>query len=275
MSSESRKYAFGGKIEEAMRLEAQAKALEKVITRELEILDLKPRMKVLDAGCGTGVITRRIALKVHPKEVCGIDFDPLFIDEAKKLAARDGIENAQFEVGDINSLKFNDATFDLSYCRLVLMHVRDPVKTIVELKRVTRNSGLVAASDIDDGTVLTFPQTPKLLELWSKFGQNAKARGDDRYIGRQLFSIFSQAGLNSINIYPIPFLATQQNPERLKMFVSVPIQIMQQDRDNMIKAGLATPTDFDEALREAQLVTKNPGAFMMGVSFLALGQVPP
>lgn len=258
-----------------MRLEAQAKAFEKVIARELEILGLKPNMKVLDAGCGTGAITRRIASKVHPEEVYGVDFDPLFINEAKKFATKDGTKNAKFEVGDIHNLKFNDATFDLSYCRLVLMHVRDPVKTIAELERVTKTGGLVAASDFDDGTVLTFPQTPKLLELWTKFGQNAKTRGDDRYIGRQLFSIFSQAGLSSISIHPIPFLATQQNPEELKMLVSVPVQIMQQDRDTMIETGLATSGDFDEALQEAQLVTKNPGAFMMGVSFLAIGNVPP
>ncbi|UCG45841.1 MAG: methyltransferase domain-containing protein [Candidatus Bathyarchaeota archaeon] len=274
MSSGSRKYAYGGKAEEAMRLEAQAKAFEKVIARELEILNLKPKMKVLDAGCGTGVITRRIASRVYPEEVCAIDFDPLFIKEAKKLATRDGIENAKFEVGDIHNLKFNNAEFDLSYCRLVLMHVRDPVTTIAELKRVTKSGGFVAASDVDDGTVLTFPQTPKLLELWSKFGQNAKTRGDDRYIGRQLFSIFSQAGLRSISIHPIPFLATQQELEELKMFVSVPIQIMLQDRDAMMEAGLATSGDFDEAIREAQLVTKDPGAFMMCVFFLALGKVP-
>ena len=138
MGNEERKYVYGGKVEEVMRLEAQARALEDVILKELEILGLKSNMKVLDAGCGTGAVTRMMAMKVHPEKVYGIDFDPMFIDDAVKLADYQGVHNVKFELGDINALKFNEATFDLSYCRLVLMHVRDPVKTITELKRVTK-----------------------------------------------------------------------------------------------------------------------------------------
>jgi cyclopropane fatty-acyl-phospholipid synthase-like methyltransferase len=51
----------------------QAKAFGKIIEKELEVLDLKPNMKVLDAGCGTGAVTRRMALKLSPGEPCGID----------------------------------------------------------------------------------------------------------------------------------------------------------------------------------------------------------
>ena len=85
----------------------------------------------------------------------------------------------------------------MSFCRRVLIHVSSPVKTIAELRRVTKKGGIVAASDVDDGAMLSFPQAPRFFDLWSKFGQWAEARGDDRYIGRQLFSIFSEADLNS------------------------------------------------------------------------------
>jgi len=110
--------------------------------------------------------------------------------------------------------------------------------------------------------------------LWSKFGQRAKARGDDRYIGRQLFSIFSQAGLNPIRIYPFSLYATQQTPEALKMIVSIPVQIVQQEKDAMIREGLITANDYEEAMQEVQLVLKHPGAFAMGLTFLAVGKVP-
>lgn len=274
MSDKPREYAYAGKLEEAIRLEAQAKALEKIIEKELEILDLKPNMKVLDAGCGTGTVTRRMALKLFPEEACGVDVDPLFIDEAKKSASREGIKNIRFELGNIDNLKYENGTFDLSFCRLVLMHVSSPVKTITELKRVTKKGGIVAASDVDDGAMLSFPQAPRFFDLWSKFGQWANARGDDRYIGRQLFSIFSEAGLNSVKIYPLPMYATRQNPDALKMLVYVPVQIVEQDKDAMIKEGVTTAKDCKEAMREIQLVLSHPGAFAMGLTFLAIGKVP-
>lgn len=274
MGNEARKYAYGGKVEEAIRLEAQAKAFEGVIEKELEISGLKSNMMVLDAGCGTGSVTRKIALKAHPEEAYGVDFDPLFIKEATKLAANQGIQNMKFELGNIDNLKFDDAMFDLSYCRLVLMHVSNPVKTITELKRVTKIGGLVVAADTDDGSMLTYPHAPKFFDLWLKFCQRAKARGDARYISRPLFSIFSDAGLSSIKIYPFPLFATQQTPEMLKTLVSAPIQIVEQDKDAVIQEGLITAEDYKEALQEAQCVLKHPSAFATGLTFLAVGKVP-
>ncbi len=273
MSDKPREYAYAGQLEEANRLEAQAKAFGKIIEKELEFLDLKPNMNVLDAGCGTGAVTRRMAMKVFPEEACGVDVDPLFIDEAKKTASTEDIKNIRFELGNIDNLKYENDTFDLSYCRLVLMHVSSPVKTIAELKRVTKKGGIVAASDMDDGAILLFPQAPTFLNLWSKWGQRAKA-WEDRYIGRQLFSIFSEACLNSVNIYPLPTYATQQNPDALKMLVYVPVQIMEQDKDAMIKEGLTTPEDWKEAMREIQLLLSHPGAFAMAMTFLAKGKAP-
>ena len=273
MSDKPREYAYSGKLEEAMRLEAQAKALEKIIGKELDILGLKPNMKALDAGCGTGAVTRRIASKVLPEKAYGIDADPLFIDEAKKSASREDIKNVQFELGNIDSLKYEKGTFDLSYCRLVLMHVNNPVKTISELKRVTKKGGIIGASDVDDGAMLSFPQSPRFFDLWSKFGQRAKTRGDDRYIGRQLFSIFSEAGLSSVNIYPLPMYATQQNPDALKMLVNVPVQIVEQEKEALIKEGVITAKDYEEAMRETELLLSHPGAFAMGLTFLAIGKV--
>ena len=273
MSDRPREYTYAGKPEETTRLEAQAKAFEKIIEKELQILNLKPNMKVLDAGCGTGAVTRRMALKVYPEHAYGIDIDPLFISEAKKTALKEGIKNTKFELGNIDNLTYDDGMFDLSYCRLVLMHVRNPVKTIAEFKRVTKKGGIVAASDVDDGAILAFPESPRFFDLLSKLGQFAKARGIDRYIGRKLFSLFSEAGLESINIYPLPAHATQQNPDALKTLVSVPAQIAEQDKDAMIREGAATAKDYEDAMHEVQLMLKHPGAFAMGMTFLAVGRV--
>jgi ubiquinone/menaquinone biosynthesis C-methylase UbiE len=273
LMDESRKYFLAGSPEEVGRLEAQAKALEEVLENELRILDLKPNMKVLDAGCGTGAFTRKMALKVFPEQACGIDIDPIFVTEASKLAANEHIANVRFELGNIDNLKHESGAFDLSFCRLVLMHVKNPVRTVAELKRVTKKGGIVAASDTDDGGLITFPETPKFSALWAKYGQRAKRRGENRYIGRQLYSIFSEAGLTSVQIYPLPVYSTNQTPETLKMLISVRVQIIQSDIDAMIRESITTKEDYEDALKEISQMPSHPGALIMGLFFLAMGKV--
>jgi hypothetical protein len=97
-------------------------------------------------------------------------------------------------------------------------------------------------SDNDDGGVITYPKMPKMLELWNQYGQSAKERGEDRYIRQQLFSILSQASLQSIKIYPLPIHATQHNPEMLKSLVSVPEQIIELSKEHMLTNGFMTET---------------------------------
>jgi ubiquinone/menaquinone biosynthesis C-methylase UbiE len=270
----SKEYIYAGKLEETARLEAQSKVMSGLLEKELEILGLKSGLKVLDAGCGTGAVTRRMATKISPAEAQGIDIDPLFIDEARKLAAKEGINNIKFTVGDADNLEFDGGVFDVSYCRLLLMHVKNPVKTVAELKRVTKRGGVVAVSDNDDGGVIVYPELPKIMDVFSKCGRLANARVEDRYIGRQLFSILSQAGLGPIAIYPFPSYATQQNPEMLKLLISVPFQILELSKETMMKQGLLTAEDYAEAMKEVQMFLAHPGAFVMGVTFLAVGRVP-
>jgi len=219
-----------------------------------------------------GLTILSIASKVFPAETFGIDIDPLFIDKAKKTALDEGTENIHFELGNIDNLTYDDGFFDLSYCRLVLMHVKNPVKTIAELKRVTKKGGIVAASDTDDGAILTYPPAPRFFCLWERYSEWAKTRGDDRYIGRKLFSIFSEAGLESIKIHPLPTFATRQKPDQLRMLVYVLVDIVEQEKDGMIKEGVATARDYEEGVKEIEAVLKHPGAFAMGLFFLTVGE---
>lgn len=268
-----KKYVHAGKLAEVARLEAQGTALSRILEKEFEILGLKSGMKVLDAGCGTGVVTRRIAARVSPGEAYGVDIDSLFTDEAKKLAANEGINNIRFSLGDIDNLNFDDGTFDVAYCRLTLMHVKNPVKTVTELKRVTKRGGIVAVSDTDDGGSILYPELPKMMFLYNKYGCWAEMKGVDFCIGRRLSSIFSQAGLDSIAIYPFPNHATQQNPKMLKMSLSVLVQMAELGKESMIKRGLITAEDYAEAMKEIQTFLAHPGAFAMAVYFLAVGLV--
>ena len=94
-------------------------------------------LALLDAGCGTG---RRLAgLQSHPRRAIGVDLVPEMLAQATDCG--------DFAAADVRALPFDDATFDVVWCRMALGHVPDLALGYCELARVTRPSGLVIVSD--------------------------------------------------------------------------------------------------------------------------------
>ena len=104
---------------------------------------------LLDVGCGPGTITCDLARAVAPGRVVGIDASEAVIAEARAEAAEAGPVTVSFEVADLFALPFADDSFDVVHAHQVLQHVADPVAALVEMRRVCRPGGVVAARDGD------------------------------------------------------------------------------------------------------------------------------
>jgi ubiquinone/menaquinone biosynthesis C-methylase UbiE len=273
MGEKPQRYVRSGDSEEASRLETQAKIMNPLLEKQFEFMKLKPNMKVLDAGCGSGAVTRLIARRVFPEEVVGLDMDPLFIEEARRLAESEGIENVRFDIGNIEDLEYDDGSFDLSYCRFVLMHLHDPVKAVSELKRVTKKGGSVTAAEPDDGSVVFFPTLPKLEDYRSKYCEYGKVIGMNRFMGRELFATFSQAGLKSIDVHPLTLSFTQRYPDILKRAIKAGPLFLKTTKEKMISHGFITSEDFEEVLKEVNVWLNHPDSFFMGAMIFAIGKV--
>jgi SAM-dependent methyltransferase len=100
----------------------------------------------LESACGTGLVSRALAGRVG--SVAGVDLTPAMLEEAKRGANDEGIENASFGVGDATALEFADASFDGSVTRLSLHHIPAPGRVIAELARVVRPGGWVIVGDL-------------------------------------------------------------------------------------------------------------------------------
>lgn len=271
MTEKPRPYKWAEFSDEIQRLENQAKGFEGILNKELEILKLTPNMKILDAGCGTGPVTRTMAKLIAPGNAYGMDPIPLYIDSAKKLAENEGIRNTRFELGNIQDMKYEDDFFDLTYCRLVMMHVNDTVKSASEMARVTKKGGIVAVSDMDDGGIMVFPPCPTFTNVMTKFLQWRKEEGENRNIGRELYSILSSAGLSDIKIYPFPIHANQGNPLAFNSLMSVVLELGRNSREGMIKSGWTTEEEMEEYDKELSAHMSHPGAFFMITLFFATG----
>lgn len=117
---------------------------------------------VLDAGCGNGYWSRRLAKEA--KEVIGVDFTEELIEIAKTKPSSD---NLKFQVGDLKDLKFPANEFDTVLCNMVLMDVNDLDKVIGELARVLKIGGRLVISIIHP----CFENPPNTYSLKNKKGE--------------------------------------------------------------------------------------------------------
>ncbi|MCC6628018.1 MAG: class I SAM-dependent methyltransferase [Chloroflexi bacterium] len=111
----------------------------------IDLLPLERTATWLEAACGPGIVSRALAPLVG--SVLGIDLTPTMVDVANREAARAGVTNAHFTVGDATALDLPDANVDGAVTRFSLHHVPLPGRVVGELRRVVRQGGWVCLAD--------------------------------------------------------------------------------------------------------------------------------
>lgn len=107
---------------------------------------LSPDQKVLEIGCGTGIISLGIA--PFAKSVVATDISPEMISIAKSKAESLLVTNVEFRVCDGYSLPYDGQTFDVVLLFNVLHFVKEPTALLREAHRLLKPSGyLVSATD--------------------------------------------------------------------------------------------------------------------------------
>ncbi len=112
--------------------------MERIITL------LKPSQDdlFLDAGCGTGDHSARIAR--HGLRCVGVDISETILEDARQRIAREGLEGrVTFQTERLEALSFQDSAFDFIHCRGVLMHIPDWEGALKELCRVLKPGGRI------------------------------------------------------------------------------------------------------------------------------------
>ena len=175
------------------KLELQAlETAEERLPLYLEV-GLKDAKLILDVGCGSGIVTRDIA-RLTKGKVIGIDGSEDMVEVAKCILK--DFKNVELRVGNAEKLPFEDNTFNLVTCNLVLMWASSPQKVVNEMTRVVKPGGKVLASlEPDYGGKLHWPENPKIDPVFA--GKAIKERGGDPHIGRKLRLIFVRAGLET------------------------------------------------------------------------------
>ncbi len=102
-------------------------------------------LRVLDVGCGTGVVARAAAARLGGAgEVVGLDLNEGMLAVARQAPLPAGARPVEWRRGAAEALPWPDATFDAVTSAFALMFVADRRAALAEMARVTRPGGRVA-----------------------------------------------------------------------------------------------------------------------------------
>lgn len=108
----------------------------KRIVSIVKILDSKT---ALDAGCGEGLVIKKISSLLPDLKIDGLDISSQSIDMAKRL-----LPSHVFFVGNIGKMPLADNSYDLVMALEVLEHLLQPTLALKEIKRVTKKYCLIS-----------------------------------------------------------------------------------------------------------------------------------
>jgi len=141
-------------VEQKMALEfdgekyKQASKQQKAWGRKLIAeLQFEGREKILDLGCGDGLLTAELAKLVTEGIVLGIDASQNMIETAKKYNAG---TNVRFEQLDINEIDF-ETEFDLVFSNATLHWVKDHKKLLNNVFKALKDKGTARFQFAGDG----------------------------------------------------------------------------------------------------------------------------
>jgi ubiquinone/menaquinone biosynthesis C-methylase UbiE len=188
--------------EEGARLEKKTDAV--TVARQLRLTGLRPHMRALDVGCGTGAVTRVMAGLAAPGSATGIDVSGSRLEEARRLAAR-GDAAIAFLPGEATDLPLPSASFDYVWSRFLFQYLPDPERALAEMIRVAVPGGTVVVADLD-GQIEQFYPLDACAELGLRSALALLAEsGFDPRVGRKLFNWFRKAGLQDVTVHCQPY----------------------------------------------------------------------
>jgi SAM-dependent methyltransferase len=157
-----------------------------------DLVGIAGGQRVLDVGCGPGALTAELVARVGPTAVHAVDPSEPFV-----AAARGRHPDVEVQRAFAEQLPFADQAFDAALAQLVVNFMSDPVAGVVEMRRVTRRGGVVAACVWDHAG----GQGP-LSPLWETARElDPEVEDESRLAGSRegdLARLFDSAGLREI-----------------------------------------------------------------------------
>ncbi len=158
---------------------------------------LKPGMRVLDVGCGTGAISKDIAKIVGTTgKVIGIDNTQKFIESGRETYKN--IQNLELISCDIFDFESNQK-FDLIVAARVLQWLSNPKDALLKMKSLLKPNGRISILDYNHNKLEWNPEPPESMKsFYNTFLKWRKDAGMNNGIADDLPNLMKEIGMESI-----------------------------------------------------------------------------
>jgi SAM-dependent methyltransferase len=215
-------------------------------------------MRVADLGCGVGTVTSQLAQLVgHDGCVVGIDVSAAQLDQAReqlrlhRLASPLRRTHVAFHQASATDTRLPDESFDLVYCRFLLLHLPQPRRALAEMHRLLKPGGILVCEDGD--LTSAGSQPPSALGAFAElFGRLGPVRGVDYTLGSRLYHMILDAGFPAPQItFNQPVRARGDEKRLLELSVA-------EAAGAIVEAGLMARDDLDRTLAEMRRLADDP-----------------
>ena len=212
---------------------------------------LAPGMQVADFGCGVGAVTRMLAEMVGPSgHVTGVDVSRDQLTQAERLCREAGLANVTFVEASATSTGLPRDSFDLVYCRFLLLHLTNPAACLREMRDVLMPGGMLVVEDGDLTAAHSVP--PSAIDCFADlFARLGPTRGLEYSMSRNLYHLVRAAGfpVADIEIHQ-PALTRGENRFLLKWSI-------EEAGPGCVAAGLISEDELQQTLGEMQRDTED------------------
>ena len=185
------------------RLAAQHRVWRHTLLVALPPLGIGPGSRVLEVGCGNGVLLRDLAEVVGPGgRAVGVEHDPSAVTQARQaLADLPWVAVRQGDLFELEPATPGEA-FDLVVARWVLAWLPTPERAVEQLIPQLRPGGRLLVQDYDYDAIRVTPPQPGLERLFEVMPQGYALHGGDAWCATRLPQLYTEAGLELVAVEP-------------------------------------------------------------------------
>jgi len=255
----SETYVHGYHPGENERLQAQAGTLVDLLHSDTSY---PSGSVVLEAACGVGSQTVTLAQRSPDARFTSIDISAASLAEAKRATDAAGLTNVQFQQADIFALPFAPESFDHVFVCFVLEHLSRPVEALAILNGLIRPGGTMTVIEGDHGSTYFHPDSSAARRAIQCPVELQRLAGGNALIGRQLYPLMIEAGLEAVRVSPRMVYVDSSRPDLVDGFTRKTFTAMIEGvRESALEARITDPEAFDAGVRDLHRTAEVDGVF--------------
>jgi len=247
-------YVLGTGADELARLSLQQEVWGGVTEHFLDRVRLDHGARVLDLGCGPGLVLPSLHSRVGPRgNVTALDESPAWMARIAHLAAERGWTNVHLVQKRVQAADLGVGRYDLIFARWVLSFLPNVGALVEQLARALAPGGRLAIQDYNHEGVSLFPESAGFRAVIRATRELYASKGGDTWVAARLPGHFRAAGLELVEYTPHVLCGGPRSPAFRWADAFFP-----HHSQGMVDGGFLTQEERELFLREWEERKRNP-----------------